>query len=190
MCGITGILDLQGDRNIDPGLIRRMRDSIAHRGPDEAGVFEAPGIALGHRRLSIIDIKTGQQPLSTPDGKVTIVFNGEIDNFQELADDLKGKGHRFATHSDTETIVHAWIEWGEDCVHHLRGMFAFAIWDAPQKTLFLARDRMGIKPLLYAFTNDGHLVFGSEQDQGNRVAGVNALGNQFGVFHSALEAGQ
>ena len=165
MCGITGILDLQGNRNIDQKLIESMRDSLLHRGPDEAGTFQQEGIAMAHRRLSIIDIKSGQQPLSTPDGKVTIVFNGEIYNFQELAHELKQKGHSFVTNSDTETIVHAWIEWGEACVHHLRGMFAFAIWDQSRKTLFMARDRMGIKHLALGILQEFGFVALSHADR-------------------------
>ena len=162
MCGIVGIIDLKQNRDIDPVLLDSMRDALFHRGPDEAGSYTAPGLGLGHRRLSIIDLSSGQQPLSNADSTITIVFNGEIYNFPELTETLKQKGYSFKTHSDTEAILHAWEAWGEDCVNHLRGMFAFAIWDAKKKTLFCARDRLGVKPFLYAHTEDGYFIFASE----------------------------
>jgi asparagine synthase (glutamine-hydrolysing) len=162
MCGIVGIFDLEGQRDINRDLLITMRDTMVSRGPDEAGAYYEPGIGLGHRRLSIIDLASGQQPLSNQDNSVTIVFNGEIYNYRELTQELQQRGYSFSTHSDTETIVHAWEEWGEQCVDRLRGMFAFAIWDKNKKTLFFARDRLGIKPLLYAITDDGFLIFASE----------------------------
>jgi asparagine synthase (glutamine-hydrolysing) len=162
MCGIAGIMDSAGRRPIDPGLLRRMTDSIAHRGPDGSGLHLAPGIALGHRRLAIIDVAGGQQPLFNEDNTVAVSFNGEIYNFQALAAELTERGHRFRTHSDTEVIVHAWEEWGPDCLQRFRGMFAFALWDEREETLFLARDRLGKKPLYYAMLDDGRLLFGSE----------------------------
>ncbi|MES2740001.1 MAG: XrtA/PEP-CTERM system amidotransferase [Pseudomonadota bacterium] len=162
MCGIVGIMDLQGARAFDPALLADMNRSLLHRGPDEGGVHLEPGVALGHRRLSIIDLASGQQPLFNEDGSVALVFNGEIYNFQELARQLLGLGHRFRTHSDTEVIVHAWEQWGERCVDRLRGMFAFALWDRKLRALFLARDRLGVKPLYYATPGDGSVVFGSE----------------------------
>lgn len=162
MCGITGIFDLKDQRDIDDTLLSKMRDSLVHRGPDEAGSLILPGIGLAHRRLSIIDLSSGQQPLSTPDQLVSIVFNGEIFNFQEIRKELIDKGHQFNTHSDTETIVYAWIEWGEQCVDKLRGMFAFAIWDVKKEILFCARDRLGVKPFLYSITDDGYFLFASE----------------------------
>lgn len=162
MCGIAGIIDIRSDRKIDQSIIIKMRDRLTHRGPDEAGLYIKPGIALAHRRLSIIDISSGHQPLSNEDDTVTIIFNGEIYNYQELTITLKNKGYTFNTNSDTETILHAWEEWGTNCVHHLRGMFAFAIWDAKCETLFLARDRLGVKPLLYSVTDDGYFIFASE----------------------------
>jgi asparagine synthase (glutamine-hydrolysing) len=134
----------------------------SHRGPDEHGLHLEPGVALGHRRLSVIDLSTGQQPLFNEDATVAIVFNGEIYNFQSLVPELKALGHQFKTHSDTEVIVHAWEAWGPDCVQRLRGMFAFAIWDRHRQTLFLARDRMGVKPLHYGWLDDGSFIFGSE----------------------------
>lgn len=162
MCGISGLVYLQSDALCERSLIERMNNSISHRGPDEAGIHIEPGVALGHRRLSIIDIATGQQPLFNEDKSVAVVFNGEIYNFRELAARLQEAGHQFRTHSDTEVIVHAWEEWGERCVDRFRGMFGFAIWDRNKKQLFLARDRLGIKPLYYALLNDGQFVFGSE----------------------------
>jgi len=162
MCGIAGILDTQGRRPIDEPLLARMNQAQFHRGPDEGGAFVAPGVGLAHRRLSIIDLSTGQQPLFNADRSLCIVFNGEIYNFQGVRAELEKRGYAFQTHSDTEVIVHAWDEWGEACVDRLRGMFAFAIWDSRQEKLFLARDRIGIKPLYYALLEDGHFVFGSE----------------------------
>jgi len=162
MCGIVGIFDTRGAREIDAGLLHRMNERHHHRGPDEGGVHREPGIGLGHRRLSVIDLSAGRQPLFNEDGSVAIVFNGEIYNFRALAEELAGLGHVFRTHSDTEVIVHAWEQWGAACVHRLSGMFAFGLWDRRRQTLFLARDRLGIKPLYYALLDDGMLVFGSE----------------------------
>jgi len=147
---------------MDKALLVRMNESQLHRGPDESGLHLEPGLALGHRRLSIIDLSSGQQPLFNEDGSVVVVYNGEIYNFQELAEELQAAGHIFRTHCDTEVIVHAWEEWGERCVERFRGMFAFALWDRNSGTLFLARDRLGIKPLYYAPLPDGQVIFGSE----------------------------
>jgi asparagine synthase (glutamine-hydrolysing) len=162
MCGITGLLDLRGAREIDRARLARMNDSQQHRGPDEGSVHVEPGLGLGHRRLSIIDVATGQQPLYNEDRSLVVVFNGEIYNYRELIAELQAQGHRFATKSDTEVIVHAWESWGEACVERFRGMFAFALWDRARATLFLARDRLGVKPLHYALLDDGTLLFGSE----------------------------
>lgn len=162
MCGITGIVDLEGKREPDRALLRRMNDSIRYRGPDGDGEHYEPGVALGHRRLAIIDIATGQQPLYNEDESVVVVFNGEIYNYQSLIPELQALGHVFHTKSDTEVIVHAWEAWGEACVDRFRGMFAFALWDRNKETLFLARDRLGVKPLFYALLPDGQCVFGSE----------------------------
>ena len=162
MCGIVGVMDLQGSRAISRALVARMNETQFHRGPDEGGLHLEPGVGLGHRRLSIIDLASGQQPLFNEDGSVAVIFNGEIYNYQALISELTGLGHAFRTRSDTEVIVHAWEEWGEDCVKRFRGMFAFALWDRPRETLFLARDRLGVKPLYYAQLADGMLVFGSE----------------------------
>jgi asparagine synthase (glutamine-hydrolysing) len=162
MCGIVGIFDLSGERTVSRELVTRMNDSQLHRGPDELGYHFEAGLGLGHRRLSIIDLSTGQQPLYNEDGSVVIVYNGEIYNYRDLIPELVSLGHSFQTKSDTEVIVHAWEQWGEDCVRRLRGMFAFALWDRNRETLFLARDRLGVKPLYYAALADGMLVFGSE----------------------------
>lgn len=156
MCGIAGIAG-----RANPELVREMTRRLAHRGPDDEGFHSEDGATLGHRRLSIIDLSTGKQPISNEDGTVWITFNGEIYNFKTLRADLEAKGHRFATNTDTEAIVHAYEEYGEDCVSRLYGMFAFGIWDSRNKTLFLARDHAGVKPLYYAETN-GQLVFASE----------------------------
>jgi len=162
MCGITGILDLRGRREIDRAVLHRMNESQHHRGPDECGLHVEPGVGLGHRRLSIIDLSTGQQPLYNEDESVVVVFNGEIYNYQTLIPELAKLGHVFRTKSDTEVIVHAWEAWGEACVERFRGMFAFALWDRNQGKLFLARDRLGVKPLYYAALPDGTFLFGSE----------------------------
>lgn len=162
MCGITGIFDTRGKRDIDRAVLARMNDSQHHRGPDEGSLHIEPGLGFGHRRLSIIDLATGQQPLFNEDGSVAIVFNGEIYNYQELIPELQSLGHVFHTSSDTECIVHGWEAWGEDCVQRLRGMFAFALWDRNRHTLFMARDRLGVKPMHYALLDDGMLLFGSE----------------------------
>ena len=162
MCGITGIFDTRGKREIDRAVLSRMNESQYHRGPDEGALHIEPGVGLGHRRLSIIDLSTGQQPLYNEDRSVCVIFNGEIYNYQELIPDLTRLGHTFRTRSDTEVIVHAWEQWGEACVDRFRGMFAFALWDRNCDTLFLARDRLGVKPLFYALLPDGMLLFGSE----------------------------
>jgi len=160
MCGITGIVRSDGAR-VDRDLLERMNGAIRHRGPDEDGFYLSDGVGLAMRRLAIIDLKSGQQPIHNADRTAWIVYNGEIYNYRELRKDLEGRGHRFYTDSDTEAIVHAYDEYGTDCPKYLRGMFALAIWDERNKSLFLARDRVGKKPLLYAQVN-GQLVFGSE----------------------------
>ncbi|HSB98738.1 MAG TPA: XrtA/PEP-CTERM system amidotransferase, partial [Burkholderiaceae bacterium] len=162
MCGIVGIWDSRGQRTIAREVLLRMNESQHHRGPDETGTHIAPGIALGHKRLSIIDLATGQQPLYNEDRSIVIVYNGEIYNYRELIPQLTALGHTFRTRSDTEVIVHAWEQWGEECVQRFRGMFAFALWDERRQALFLARDRLGVKPLFYAALPDGTWLFGSE----------------------------
>jgi asparagine synthase (glutamine-hydrolysing) len=162
MCGLVGVFDIRGERHFGQPLLATMNETQHHRGPDETGLHLEPGIGLGHKRLSIIDLSSGQQPLFNEDASVVVVFNGEIYNFQELVPELEAHGHRFKTHSDTEVIVHAWEEWGAACVNRFRGMFAFALWDRNQRTLFMARDRLGVKPLYYAEVDNGVLIFGSE----------------------------
>jgi asparagine synthase (glutamine-hydrolysing) len=156
------MFDMRGSREIDGAVLHRMNDTQFHRGPVEGDVHLEPGLGFGHRRLSIIDLASGLQPLFNEDHSVVVVFNGEIYNFRALMRELTTRGHTFRTRCDTEVIVHAWEEWGEDCVNRLRGMFAFAIWDRNKQTLFLARDRLGIKPMHYAVLPDGMFVFGSE----------------------------
>ena len=164
MCGIAGFISRENNAPVVEREITldKMCKIITHRGPDEQGVAVEGRAALGMRRLSIIDIKSGQQPIYNETGTKFIVFNGEIYNFRELKNDLESRGHRFKTNSDTETILHAYEEYGADCVSRLRGMFAFAIWDKSDESLFIARDRVGKKPLFYAVTDKGNFVFGSE----------------------------
>jgi asparagine synthase (glutamine-hydrolysing) len=161
MCGICGKLEFDRGASVSGALIRTMLGAIRHRGPDDEGVYLSPQMGLGHARLSIIDLNSGHQPLSNEDGTIWIVFNGEIYNFRELRASLVSKGHVFKTQTDTEVIVHLYEELGPQCLEKLRGMFAFALWDQKTKTLFLARDRVGIKPLYYSLT-DKAIVFASE----------------------------
>jgi asparagine synthase (glutamine-hydrolysing) len=161
MCGIAGKLVFDSEAKADAGLLRRMMQTIAHRGPDGDGVYCDGPVALGHRRLAIIDLRTGDQPMSNEDGSVWVVFNGEIYNFRALRAELQSRGHVFRSSSDTEAIVHLYEDLGDRCVEHLQGMFAFALWDARARRLLLARDRVGIKPLYFADTGRS-LVFGSE----------------------------
>jgi asparagine synthase (glutamine-hydrolysing) len=161
MCGIAGKFTWDPSRAIDPDLLGAMTDAVSHRGPDADGFYLGDGIGLGHRRLSIIDLATGDQPLANEDGTVWTIFNGEIYNFAEVRQQLESYGHRFRTACDTEVLVHGYEQWGIDLVDRLRGMFAFAVWDARERRLVLARDRVGVKPLHYAVVDDG-LVFGSE----------------------------
>src|SRR4051812_3511218 len=170
MCGICGRFNTDG-RPVSPSEIAAMRDVMAHRGPDGAGLAIDGAVGLGHRRLSIIDLEGGRQPLHNEDGTITIVFNGEIYNFAEIRRGLEARGHRFATRSDTEVIVHLYEEQGAECVNSLRGMFAFAIWDGRKRELLLARDRLGIKPLYYADAR-GSLLFASEIKSILRARGV------------------
>ena len=151
-----------GGQRIDPEVARRMTDALVHRGPDHGDVYHEPHIAFGHRRLSVIDLASGSQPMFNEDRNVCVVFNGEIYNFKELRQELTTLGHTFSTKSDTEVIVHGWEQWGIDCTQHFRGMFAFVLWDKRQKRAFMARDRLGVKPLYYALLPNGHLIFGSE----------------------------
>jgi asparagine synthase (glutamine-hydrolysing) len=161
MCGISGLVYTDPERPVEHAVLERMNAAIRHRGPDSDGFYFRPGVGLAMRRLAIVDLQTGDQPLSNEDGSVWIVFNGEIYNYPQLRPELEKRGHVFRTHSDTEAIVHLYEEHGVECVRHLRGMFAFAIWDEKRRRLFIARDRVGKKPLYYA-EHDGALLFGSE----------------------------
>lgn len=161
MCGIVGFVN-KGSRAIERGILERMNKSIIHRGPDEDGFYIKENVGLAMRRLSIIDLKSGQQPIFNSDKTKAIVFNGEIYNFREIRSDLEKRGHKFYTNSDTEAIIHLYDEFGVDCIQYLRGMFAFAIWDETAKSLFIARDRVGKKPVLYSHQPNGDLIFGSE----------------------------
>ena len=162
MCGIAGIFHTQGLKPVDPARVERMCHAIAHRGPDGAGVWTAPGVGLGHRRLSIIDLAGSPQPMHSADGQAVVVFNGEIYNYRALRHGLEKGGARFATDGDTEVILAAWQAWGPDCLSRLEGMFAFALYDQRSRELFLARDRFGVKPLYYTQLSDGSVAFGSE----------------------------
>ncbi|HEX8368210.1 MAG TPA: asparagine synthase (glutamine-hydrolyzing) [Pyrinomonadaceae bacterium] len=161
MCGIVGIVN-QNSRSVEREILEKMNRAIRHRGPDEDGFYVNENVGMAMRRLSIIDLAGGQQPIHNPSKTAWIVFNGEIYNFQPLRADLEKLGRKFYTNSDTETILHLYDEYGADCVTHLRGMFAFAIWDEREKSLFLARDRVGKKPILYSHQPNGDLIFGSE----------------------------
>src|SRR5689334_3489797 len=160
MCGIAGIVSEPG-ADLEP-RVRLMTEAMRHRGPDDWGVWSDAVCALGHRRLAIIDLSAaGRNPLSNEAGNIWITFNGEIYNFQQLKHELEQAGHQFRSRTDTEVIVHAYEQWGADCLSRLRGMFAFAIWDAARRRLFIARDRVGKKPLFYAQAGDSFL-FASE----------------------------
>src|SRR3954467_15034847 len=161
MCGICGIFFSDRNWRVQGNVLAAMNRRITHRGPNDEGFFVEENVGLAMRRLSIIDVKTGHQPLSNENRDIWIVYNGEIYNHAELREELEKKGHQYRTHSDTETIVHLYEEYGRDCVRHLRGMFAFAIWDTKKQHLFVARDRLGIKPLYYRLTSES-LAFGSE----------------------------
>jgi asparagine synthase (glutamine-hydrolysing) len=162
MCGIAGIFDPNEQRPIDRALLSTMTRSIAHRGPDGEGVLIEPGVGLGHRRLSIIDLEGGAQPMWDEGGRVAITYNGEIYNFARVREELSAAGCRFRTRSDTEVVLQAWLTWGEACLDRFNGMFAFALYDRERQSLFLARDRLGIKPLYYSQLANGQVIFGSE----------------------------
>ena len=161
MCGICGVFYSDRTRRVERDTLAEMNQRIAHRGPDDDGFFVEANVGLAMRRLSIIDIKTGHQPIANEEENVWIVYNGELYNHQDLRKHLEARGHRYRTRSDTETIVHLFEEYGRDCVKYLRGMFAFAIWDRRNRELFIARDRLGIKPLYYRYDGKS-LLFGSE----------------------------
>ncbi len=182
MCGIHGIVALREGQTVDPALLAPMAAISVHRGPDDEGQYAAPGVAIGMRRLSIIDVAGGLQPIANEDETVWVVCNGEIYNFRELRQSLEGKGHRFRTGSDTEVIVHLYEEYGLDFVNHLTGMFGFALWDTKRRRLVMGRDRIGIKPLYYQY-RDGLLVFASEAKSILNLPGASAQLNE-----AALEA--
>jgi asparagine synthase (glutamine-hydrolysing) len=160
MCGIVGILNFKGEK-VSPELLQQMVGIISHGGPDASGVYTAGPVGFGHARLSIIDLFGGQQPMSNGDQSLRIIFNGEIFNYVELCKELIQKGYRFATHSDTEVILHAYEDKGEECVHSFNGQWAFAIWDAKKRKLFFSRDRAGVRPLFYCQTAEA-FIFASE----------------------------
>src|SRR5919112_1937908 len=163
MCGINGIaLSSRSGRTISAGLVERMRDVLTHRGPDDCGLFVDGRVGLGHRRLAIVDVAAGHQPMTNEDGSLQIIYNGEVYNHADHRPGLEARGHVYRTHCDTETMLHLYEEKGARCVEDLRGMFAFAIWDARERELFVARDRLGVKPLYYVHDEDGSLYFASE----------------------------
>lgn len=162
MCGIAGIFHLETAKPVDPARVRLMTDAQAHRGPDGSGVWTTQGAGLGHRRLSIIDLGGGAQPMASADGHIVVTYNGEIYNFRDLRRELENKGAEFRTDSDTEVLIHGWRAWGPEMLSRLNGMFAFALYDDAAKSLLLARDRLGVKPLHYSRLTDGSLVFASE----------------------------
>jgi asparagine synthase (glutamine-hydrolysing) len=182
MCGIAGILNLDGHVSTDSSHIKRMGDAMVHRGPDDEGFFISGPIHLAHRRLSIIDLSSGQQPMFNEDSSIVVIFNGEIYNHRQLRNVLESKGHRFRTHSDTESILHAYEEFGDKFESHLTGMFAFALWDMARRRLVLSRDRLGIKPLYYT-VHRGQLIFASEIKAILTIQGIERR-----VDHDALDA--
>jgi asparagine synthase (glutamine-hydrolysing) len=182
MCGIAGIVTFARERSITPTEIRLMCDAIVHRGPDDEGIYTDGSVGLGARRLSVIDVATGHQPIQNEDGSIWVVLNGEIYNFHELRSDLEARGHRFRTRTDTEVIVHLYEEYGEACVAKLRGMFAFAVYDKRDNSVLLVRDRLGKKPLVYAVLDDG-IYFGSEIKSIFAVKPALRECNLEGVFH-------
>src|SRR5579883_851146 len=162
MCGICGILQLDSESFVSEPLLRQMTAAQKHRGPDDEGYFCESGVGLGFCRLSILDLTpAGHQPMSNEDGTLWLVFNGEIYNFRELVPLLEQAGHRFRSRSDSEVIIHAYEQWGTDCLAHFNGMFAFALWDSRARTVFIARDRLGVKPLYY-WSNGHYFAFSSE----------------------------
>src|SRR5271170_89446 len=161
MCGICGIFHRDSNSRVERSVLAGMNSQIVHRGPDDEGMFIDGNVGLAVRRLSVIDLQSGHQPMANEDQNLWIVYNGEIYNHQQLRDVLESRGHRYRTRSDTETILHLYEEYGADCVRHLQGMFAFAIWNKRDRRLFTARDRLGIKPLYYCY-DGGRFLFASE----------------------------
>src|SRR5215470_2508356 len=179
MCGIVGIVNFNPQEALDEARLKRMRDVLRHRGPDAEGIWIDGPVGLGHRRLTIVDVATGQQPMANEDGSCWITYNGEIYNHATLRPELLAHGHRYRSQSDTETILHLYEEMGERCVEHLQGMFAFALWDTARQRLLLARDRLGIKPLYYALTERA-LLFASE------IKAILAVGRLRPQFNEAV----
>jgi asparagine synthase (glutamine-hydrolysing) len=177
MCGICAVLKFQGEPDVDRAALARMNQSLVHRGPDEEGMYVSGRVGLAMRRLSIIDVATGHQPATNEDESVWLVYNGEIYNHEHLRTDLINRGHRYQSRSDTETIVHLYEEYGRNCVQHLRGMFAFVLWDTRCKRLFAARDRLGIKPLYY-WRDHKKFLFASEIKALLAHPGINAQFNR------------
>ena len=182
MCGINGIaFSPASKRQVNERILKSMRDVITHRGPDDAGIFIDDNIGFGHRRLSIVDVAHGHQPMFNADKSCAIIYNGEVYNHADHRAELIAKGYKFETHCDTETILHLYEEYGAKCVEYLRGMFAFAVWDKRKKELFIARDRLGVKPLYYVYDAEGNLFFGSEIKTLLEASAVKA-GNKFQRF--------
>jgi len=177
MCGIAGIVSLDPRELVDQARVKRMRDVLRHRGPDGEGLWTEGPVGLGHRRLSIVDVAGGHQPMTNEDETVWITYNGEIYNHAALRPGLEARGHRYRTRSDTETILHLYEEEGDRCVERLQGMFAFALWDRSRHRLLLARDRLGIKPLYYAFT-EREILFASEIKALLAAGGIRPLFNE------------
>ena len=162
MCGITGIVDLEATRPINQDRLLAMTSTLLHRGPDGGEIHTRPGCGFGHRRLAIIDLAGGAQPVHSADGRFTLTFNGEIYNYKSIRAELIQLGHQFHTESDTEVLLKAWVEWRGEALSRIKGMFAFAVWDETEQTLTLARDGLGEKPLYYSSADDGLFLFGSE----------------------------
>ena len=182
MCGIAGILHLDGEAP-SPSILRKMTDVIAHRGPDGEGKWVEENVGIGHRRLAIIDLsEAGHQPMISPDHRYVLSYNGEVYNFQELRTELQADGYWFQSRTDSEVVLHAFAQWGPECVHRFNGMFAYVIWDRKEKMLHLARDRYGIKPLYYAQWGSTFL-FGSEQKAIlEHVSNASTLGRKICLF--------
>ena len=184
MCGISGIIDLKNQNGVHQTHLKMMADTMVHRGPDDSGFYvnSRNTVGFGFKRLSIIDLQGGHQPMSNEDDSVWIVFNGEIYNHMDLRQELVNKGHNYKTQTDTESIIHGYEEWGDDVVHHLRGMFSFAVWDENRKRVFLVRDRLGIKPLYYC--KDGsQFIFASEIKAILSLHKINKKVNEEALYH-------
>ena len=190
MCGIVGLYYRQPGQSADKSTLERMCKAIVHRGPDDEGLHLDGHLAMGMRRLAVIDLESGRQPIYNEDGSIVVVFNGEIYNYRELRSELESLGHKFATNSDTEVLVHGYETWGTQLPQHLNGMFAFSLWDAPRQRLVLARDHIGVKPL-YLYEDDEKFIWGSEIKAILAVPGIAREIDQhamFDFFHFATSA--